>query len=819
MAADVYLSYAKSDKALAEQLDKYLARSLRPLALLSVELSQRDNLTREFAQTVENAEVFLILLSPGYLESKFARDELSRAVGREDAGEAEVIPVLLRDVDLTGTLVAHRKLLPSDGNAIERRRDRETAFKEIADRVRAVRVRAEPPQPTEKRVPPPARPGSAELPRLSSSVQAAMTSLTGPVGAAAIVRRLLELHPEYGEGNARSVTVEDTSGATHAADQWIANVRELYREDAVPELHGRFVIRGLALLEPALTKQLLDHGFLAALEGELSPPLDEALSAHGRRVWEPGQVPTLADRPADTDRLARESFAAGLADMIEEERRTSRDRKGRPESFLVHLHGPWGSGKTSLLGFLGTQLRTSGSRWVVVDFNAWQHERLGAPWWSLMTAVHRAGLRAPFADGGRVRDLWRSLRLMWFEVIWRLRLGWMAYLLLPAVIGVLVYGWNEGWFETATTESGWLKQAGDIAKPVAAIVGLVAALLGAARGLGRSLAVGSARGAETFIRTSRDPMRTLRRRYVKLVSTIRRPVAVFIDDLDRCQSSFVVEVLQGVQTLLIEAPVTYVIAADRRWLYDSYAKYYSDFRSVAREPGRPIGHLFLEKTFQLSATLPQLPPDVRDEYWRWLIGKATEPEADEQRLNWVRTRTRTAGLDEVVAGVGAAPAAGRAEREALAERLAAPEVQQEIENRLYPFAGLLEPNPRAMKRLVNAYRIELRRLLAEGRRVGSAAVTPEQIALWTIVSLRWPLLADRLALQPELIAGAGVEDLPRSLRTLWASDEVGSVITGEGVSARLTAHAVRALAGLAPRAREETGAVAPSAANGHGVVA
>ncbi len=170
-------------------------------------------------------------------------------------------------------------------------------------------------------------------------------------------------------------------------------------------------------------------------------------------------------------------------------------------------------------------------------------------------------------------------------------------------------------------------------------------------------------------------------------------------------------------------------------------------------------------------------------------------------------------------GTGGSPPADRAQREALAQRLADPEVLEEIENRLAPFAGLMEPNPRAMKRLVNAYRIELRRLLTEGRRVGAAAVTPEQIALWTIVSLRWPLLADQLALRPELLAGASDEALRPSMRELLASADVQAVVTGDGVSARLTAHAVRTLVGLQRRPRDEEAAVTPAATNGQGVVA
>src|SRR3712207_7942290 len=40
----------------------------------------------------------------------------------------------------------------------------------------------------------------------------------------------------------------------------------------------------------------------------------------------------------------------------------------------------------------------------------------------------------------------------------------------------------------------------------------------------------------------------------------------FVDDLDRCQSSYVIRLLEGIQTLFSDPRVMYVISADRRWL-------------------------------------------------------------------------------------------------------------------------------------------------------------------------------------------------------------------------------------------------------------
>lgn len=832
MAAErtiVHMSWAEDDIDL-------LAPIARALEKFDVELGIDNQATRhplglglDLRSELEAADVILLMISPAFLGAASAQQQIGLAHERYLKGAA-VVSILVRGADLTQLPFDLTPTLPLGGVSIQDATDTEAVYAEIVNALRDVILQARSaPRPevafsssgnaVTAKIGHPGKPTGSEkheFPPISDSTEYAIRGLSDAIDAARIVDRLLNQHPEYGSEAGGQLTLEATE-AEQSVAVWLDQVRELYDANAVPVLHGRHVIRGLALLDTDLTTQLTEHQFLTKIESELSP-FYRLLSPRGLSLWQPGNVSALADRPALIDRLFRAQFAEGLATMIEEERRDASGERRRSQSFLVHLHGPWGSGKTSLLGFLADQLRRSDSHWIVVPFNAWQHERLGAPWWSLMTAVHREGLRAPFTsrDGrgalspGRWRDIGRSIRLLGFDIVWRIRLGWMAYLLLPVVLGVLYLLWRDGFFDSAAAEEGWLTEAGAIAKPIAAIVGLVVALLGAARGLGRSLSVGSARGAETFIRTSRDPMRTLRRRYERLVATIGRPVAVFIDDLDRCQSSYVVEVLQGVQTLLIEAPVTYVVAADRRWLYDSYAKAYRDFRSVSREPGRPLGHLFLEKTFQLSATLPQLAPDVRDEFWGWLISPegAGPPREDPEAAERGRQRASDADVEQIVASeIVGSPAERRAEREALARRLAAPEVKAEIRARLAPFSRLLESNPRAMKRLLNAYRIELHRLLAEGRHAGRATVTPEQIALWTILSLRWPLLADAIAERPDVLGDAPSDALKPELHELWASPAVQSVVSGEGLDVCLNEGVVRALVGHAPAKGNGPGAV------------
>jgi hypothetical protein len=156
-----------------------------------------------------------------------------------------------------------------------------------------------------------------------------------------------------------------------------------------------------------------------------------------------------------------------------------------------------------------------------------------------------------------------------------------------------------------------------------------------------------------------------------------------------------------------------------------------------------------------------------------------------------------------------------ATRAAASRRLGDEDIRREVEHRLIPFAPLLEPNPRAMKRLLNAYRIELRRAIAEGRQVGTGAVTAEQLALWTILTMRWPLLADELARRPHALADDGDLPSPNGLAELWDSDEVQAVIEGDGVRARLTEPAVCALVG-ARRRRQQGPPPPPATGAGNG---
>lgn len=511
------------------------------------------------------------------------------------------------------------------------------------------------------------------------------------------------------------------------------------------------------------------------------------------------RVSTHADEPASYDELGREAFADILAERIFEAWEAGKATKDAG-AFIVHLHGPWGSGKSSVLNFLEANLARRPERWIVVKFNAWRDQRLQPPWWRLITTIY-ADARAQL--GWRAPWLW----LRWLS--WRVRADYVpliAVILFALLLLSLLWWGSTNFGSEATTAAGGGPSKGfDL---LVRLAPLAVTLVGAIYLGSRTLALGSRRAAQTYAELKDDPFRPIAKLFNDLVRAIRRPVVVFVDDLDRCDGKYVVELLEGIQTLMRRSPVTYVVAADRKWICSSFEQRYEGFTKRIGEDGRPLGYLFLDKLFQVSAAIPQIPSDLRDSYWARLLSpeppdlrkqqaelKEAEKFAREQAGRWTTQ-------EDLQAVVRQAESSGdevrlQAVRAACAKRISSPQAIRVSEHRLQPFAKYLEPNPRAMKRLVNAFAMHQATLILAGR---DTPLGP--LARWTILELRWPLLADFLAARPECVDSlrrrlpdGDLPQVPPALRNLFGDSLVQEVIGGEDEEDRLTSVSVESILG------------------------
>ncbi|MEA2427672.1 MAG: hypothetical protein QOF37_1300, partial [Thermoleophilaceae bacterium] len=184
----------------------------------------------------------------------------------------------------------------------------------------------------------------AVQPALSPSVHALATRrLTGAVTGAAIVADLLENHTNYRRDWGGSFDAQPFDNARRQpVTDWIAETRAVLAWDRIEEIHGQILIVGLALLEPALGRRLLELGFLPAIERRYKPPLRTLLTERGGRLLDALATPTLAGYATDTvegkDLLGIDRDVEALAAIV-----AARDSV---PPLSVGLFGRWGSGKS-----------------------------------------------------------------------------------------------------------------------------------------------------------------------------------------------------------------------------------------------------------------------------------------------------------------------------------------------------------------------------------------------------------------------------------------------------------------------------------------
>jgi len=612
------------------------------------------------------------------------------------------------------------------------------------------------------------------------------------ITAAGFARAVFSLHGEYAGDRAGSLSLGETPSTRNASD-WLDEAQALFdplriqsrsKSDRPPVFHGRMLVIGLSLLEPSLREQLESAGVFSALVKELDEPLSEILSDRGRSLLESLErvekrqdltesVPTWPDDPLlkpEEDLLGRRAFARFIAKRIDAIPRES-------GAYSIHIFGPWGAGKTTLLNFLCKELeQDAGGKWVVVEFNAWRQQQIQPPWWSLMERIFRR-TRQRLSFWGRFQEYW-----------WRLTTGRLEY-----VIGVIVLAWLLVWLLRNSPDSGLLKAFGTNAESISKVMALVATIWGGIAAANRSLLLGAARAAQNYTDLTHDPTNEIKRRFNELIKKLwPARIAILIDDLDRCQSRYVVDLLEGIQTLFREAPVVFVIAADRHWLNACYEEVYEKLEPRIHEPGKPLGTLFLEKAFRFSTPMPGMPEELKESYWRHLLHLAPDqrPTADlAVARQTARDQVDKAGSEsEVRQLVQESRQRSFAEQRALREeavvRLASPEILERIEHTLKPYARLLEPNPRAMKLLVNGY--SANRALTI---LSEVEIELDQLALWTILSARWPQLADYLVEHPDRLDKIGQPAgtaLPESLKGLCEDPRVMEVIKGDSARPPLT---------------------------------
>jgi hypothetical protein len=138
--ATVFFSYSHKDEALRERLETSL-KTLERQGLIEPFHDRRippgDVLDHAIDAAIERANVILLLVSSDFLASSYCMDrEMPCALKRHRAGEARVIPIILRPCEWRQTQLKELTALPKDGQPISKYPDLDDAFLEVTGGIR-----------------------------------------------------------------------------------------------------------------------------------------------------------------------------------------------------------------------------------------------------------------------------------------------------------------------------------------------------------------------------------------------------------------------------------------------------------------------------------------------------------------------------------------------------------------------------------------------------------------------------------------------------------------------------------------------------------
>lgn len=497
----------------------------------------------------------------------------------------------------------------------------------------------------------------------------------------------------------------------------------------------------------------------------------------------------------------------------------------------------------------------SSSHYLIVEVNAWREQRVGLPWWTLHNALRIAVLRE---SGGlsrwlllRISDLWDRIRVRWvaFATAILALVGSLFTLWLwvnspqrdgvdPATAVQIVAGVSAflagsaaavRWVAPGSKHAAQQLVDND-ANPMEKISWLLRRTLRRSRRDVVFLIDDLDRCDPDYIIDFLEIMQTVVRTAPKEDSKTPAFPRSTRTARHRSTSAQVKSALPEPKSAFEPRPprVFGFIAADGRWLRSAYEARFHNLG--AKTPlGRPLGYLFLEKIFQLNVLLPTVGGAGRDRYVSHLLNErsGTEFESDEiGRMDEKPTSEGSRAINgstisrELRAEVDPDPVKAAAEHALdrartskelqvavrLAQRITGPEEQLQVlsriavkytqpefaraaENMLTEFAGLIDQNPRNIKLFVNRYG-----MLQSIRAIDGGIPSDESLALWTILEIRWPELADLLRERPTLVdewRAAG-----REIPDLLEDKEVRAVLADERWG-RLDAQRIRRCAGLA----------------------
>ncbi|MEM9217383.1 MAG: AAA-like domain-containing protein [Cyanobacteria bacterium P01_F01_bin.150] len=137
---DVFFSYSHKDEKYRDKLATHLSM-LQNQGVIRSWHDRKIGAGEEWAKAIDDnlqaADIILLLISADFLASRYCYEiEMKQAMARHEAGEATVIPIILRPVDWSGAPFGKLQAFPKNAKVVTKWSPQDEAFVDIAQGIR-----------------------------------------------------------------------------------------------------------------------------------------------------------------------------------------------------------------------------------------------------------------------------------------------------------------------------------------------------------------------------------------------------------------------------------------------------------------------------------------------------------------------------------------------------------------------------------------------------------------------------------------------------------------------------------------------------------
>jgi len=346
----------------------------------------------------------------------------------------------------------------------------------------------------------------------------------------------------------------------------------------------------------------------------------------------------LADIPTDEDQLGYSEFVEAIANKIV----NAIGDGGTP--FTIGIHGAWGSGKTSFLKLIEKELRKEKIK--PIWFNAWKYNQEDNLWSALLQRIldqaplNHHFLVRPFIRIRLARQNW-NLKAGGFE-LFKKTLSLLARILLLLICAGIAKGFFSSQISVlldfiasrfpAIDPSVFIFIQSKLTRWVSAIIAAII-VIGPkdiydvfSDNLGVDISKFDKKRSYKNHIAYLDEFNDDFRKTIKIVSG-KKPLVVFIDDLDRCLPEKSLQILEAMKLFLDVESCIFVVAVDREIVEQAVsARYFKEIGQPEINPEQPLRKLdtaflaqnYIEKIIQLPFTVPPLPSEKIKGYVNFL---------------------------------------------------------------------------------------------------------------------------------------------------------------------------------------------------------